>query len=171
MKKLLSFCILSLALPLAANAGSPDGLQLLVLNADNASPYKDLVQNYFKRYNPSRRGFDCDDAQLNIASAYQKVPPTGISAAIAIEAATKASMHKKQARALKRFRDSEHDRGFDGVVIYEVRANKLTFTGISAADREDVFVSEVPLVSLQNEAQVNEALCKAIVHLPILQAP
>ncbi|GAB2844867.1 hypothetical protein GCM10027277_11050 [Pseudoduganella ginsengisoli] len=170
MKKILLYLILSMASPFS-HSGSPDGLHLLVMGEENANSYATVIKSYFDRYAPGRKGFGCDDAQLNIAAAYQKKPPMGFDPAQAAQATKKISAHKKLSRLLQSYRDNQNKNGFDGVVYYEVKEDRLKIHGISAADFSDIYLSEIPLNKTSDELTVNSAMCKAMVHLPILTPP
>lgn len=166
--------ILALVLLLAntaARSGSPDGLHLLIVSNDNASAYASVVQDYFNRYRPGYKGFSCEDAQLNIASVYQKSHPAGIDADQVRLAIKTVPAHKKLARLLQRYRDKQNDCGFDGVLYYEVKEQYLDIRGISAGDHSDIYLSKIPLAKTNDEKAINAAMCKAIINLPILKEP
>ena len=56
-------------------AGSPGGLQLIMVGTAEAVPYAPALQAFFQRYNVDSTDSDCDDSQLNIESVYERAMP------------------------------------------------------------------------------------------------
>lgn len=154
----------------SAHAGSPDGLQLLILGTTGADAQAEAVKQYFARYSIDKPGFNCLDSQLNISEAYQQ-PIKGVSAELALAALNDKKQRKQLSKLVKSYRDRTHDRGFDGVLLYDVSGDKLVFRGIPGDSGDAVLTSPIALTDVKNTAKFNLAICKAMVEIPVLMEP
>jgi hypothetical protein len=154
-----------------AIAGSPDGLQLVLVGTAKAAAQKPALDAFFKRYNPGSTDADCEDTQLNINSVYADPGKAGITPELAIAATTSKQQRAALGKLMSRFRDKSHDRGFDGALVYDVQNDKILLYGISAMSSIKQYVSVLPLSDLQNPKKANLAVCHALVQLPVLAEP
>lgn len=169
MKKLVLSAMLATA-PCLGLAGSPDGLQLLIIGTAQGSIAQPKIAQYLAEYEKSQGNFDCDDIMLNIGSALQEPVRT-----IAPEKALLSISDKKQrlafSKSLTAYRDSKHQRGFDGALLYDVQNGALKLYGISAWSKEKIHRSEVKPGDWDNKEKFRLAMCRAIAEMPVLQAP
>lgn len=154
-----------------AIAGSPDGLQLVMVGTAKAAAQKPALDAFFKRYNPGTTDADCEDTQLNINSVYAEPGKAGITPELAIAATTDKKQRAALGKLMSKFRDKTHDRGFDGALVYDVQNDKILLYGISAMSSIKQYVSVLPLSDLQNPKKANLAVCHALVQLPVLAEP
>ncbi|WP_154667903.1 hypothetical protein [Pseudoduganella violaceinigra] len=169
MKKLMLSALLASA-PLFALAGSPDGLQLLVLGTSQASAAQPKVAQYLAEYEKSQGNFDCDDIMLNIGSAMQK-PVSAISPEKALLSVSDNKQRTLFSKALASYRDPQHKRGFDGALLYDVQNGSLKIYGISAWTKEKIHRSEVKSSDWDNKEKFRLAMCRAMAEMPVLQEP
>jgi len=118
--------------PCAGFAGSPGGLQIVMVGTPKAAPYAAAVDAFFKRYDVDSSGTDCDDSQLNIDSVYAHADKAGITPAMALGATNDIKQRRSLGKMMARFRDKNHERGFDGALAYYVQDDKILLYGISA---------------------------------------
>ena len=152
-----------------AHAGSPGGLQVVVLGSAKAAPHIGQVKSFFAM--PHDDPMSCLDSQLNLNSGYRKGAPKGITADLALAAVADKRKRATLARLLSGYRDKDHKRGFDAALAYDVKGSKLTFYGISAFADADVEVSAIALADVNDKQKFNLAVCKALVNLPVMEAP
>jgi len=167
LKNIIASCMLSSACGLVF-AGSPGGLQILLAGTPRAASHAGALVAFFKRYDPDSNDADCENAQLNIDSVELHVEKTNISPELALDAANNARQRSKLATLMTRFRDRTHDRGFDGVLAYDVQNDNIVLYGISAMPSIKIYASAMPLADLHNEKKTSFAICHALVHLPVL---
>ena len=160
-----------MASSLSAMAGSPDGLQILLLRSAASAEYDAVVDQYLSRYRIGGAGFDCLDAQLSLAAVTHEVSVKGVSADTAYTAATKAAARKTMASKLEHYRDAERDHGFDGALAYRKEGEQLVFYGIAAMEGEPAHVSKLPLTAIKDDAKVNRAICEVLVRIPVNAEP
>ena len=72
---------------------------------------------------------------------------------------------------MTKFRDKNHDRGFDAALVYDVKDGSLVLHGVSADIDTKVVSSVLPFSDLKNTAKVNAAICHALVNIPVLAEP
>lgn len=154
-----------------ASAGSPDGLQLVMIGTAKAAAQKPALDAFFKRYNPNTTDADCEDTQLNINSVYGEPGKAGITPELAIAATSDKKRRAALGQLMSKFRDKTHDRGFDGALVYDVQNDKILLYGISAMSSIKQYVSVLPLSDLQDLKKANLAICHALVQLPVLAEP
>lgn len=154
-----------------AIAGSPDGLQLVMIGTAKAAAQKPALDAFFKRYNPGTTDADCEDTQLNINSVYAEPGKAGITPELAIAATTDKKQRAALGKLMAKFRDKTHDRGFDGALVFDVQNDKILLYGISAMSSIKQYVSMLPLSDLQYPKKTNLAVCHALVQLPVLAEP
>jgi len=169
MKKLLLIVCLASS-PYMAFAGSPDGLQLLILGTSQASAVKPKIAQYLVEYEKSQGNFDCDDIMLNIGSAMLE-PVTAISPEKAMLSVSGNKHRAALSKALASYRDPQHKRGFDGALLYDVQGSSLKLYGISAWSKEKIHRSEVKATDWDNKEKFRLAMCRAMAEMPVLQAP
>lgn len=167
--KQLSIASMLAALHFAAQAGSPDGLQLVVLGTSGAAGHKVKVEQFFSAYDADPSGFDCDNRQLNILNSVQK-PLKAITPDMASAAVSDPKKRPAFTKAISKYRDRDHDRGFDGALLYDVIDGKLVFFGISAWDKKPIQKVELSANEVDDKRKFNLAICRAL-HMPVLQAP
>jgi len=157
------------AIHATALAGAPDGLQLLVLGTPNAAVQKANIEQFFVAYSADPGGFDCDNRQLNIQDTVQHslraITPNMASAAVG-----DSTQRKSFSKALSKYRDQDHDRGFDGALLYDVIAGTLVFYGISAWNKKPIQKIELPVGETNDKRKFNLAICRAL-HMPVLMTP
>lgn len=169
MKKLLLAALVA-SVPCFANAGSPDGLQLLVLGTNQASILQPKIAQYLTDYEKSQGNFDCDNIMLNIGSAVQ-APISTISPEKALLSVSDKKQRATFSKALASYRDSQHERGFDGALLYDVENGSLKLYGISAWTKEKIHRAELKSSDWDNKEKFRLAMCRAIAEMPVLQAP
>lgn len=169
MKKLLISALLACA-PCLGFAGSPDGLQLVVLGTSQAVVAQAKIAQYFAEYEKSEGNFDCDDSMLSIGSAMQK-PVSAITSEKALNSVTDKKQRLEFSKALASYRDARHGRGFDGALLYDIQDDTLKIYGISAWSKEKIHRSELKPSDWNNKTKFRLAMCRAIVGMPVLQSP
>jgi hypothetical protein len=169
MKKILITAVIAY-LPYLANAGSPDGLQLLFLGTNQASVVQPKIAQYLNDYEKSQGNFDCDDVMLNIGSV-TRAPVATISPEKALLSVTDKKQRVTLSKALVSYRDSQHERGFDGALLYDVQDGTLKLYGISAWTKEKIHRSELKSTDWNNKEKFRLAMCRAMAEMPVLQAP
>ena len=172
MKNVLASAVLSTLLLISAKslAGTPGGLQILVLRSAESARFDKLVDEYFSRHHPDD-GAGCLDALLNIDSVTSGTPLKNVGASDVFDAATSKSKHKTLARKLERFRDTSHQHGYDAAFAYRNEGEQLVFYAVGAFTLAPVGVSKLPLSSLQNLESVDKAICEALVKIPVNMEP
>lgn len=164
----LAMGLLLLNTPIA-NAGSADGLQLVILGTPAASPFQPRVAQYFKNYEADPTGFDCDDHQLNIGKTYQGALKT-ITPEMAMKAVSDPMQRSAIGKVMAKYRAHEYERGFDGALFYDLQDGKLMLYGMSARSKKRLLVSAIPVSDVGNREKFNLAMCRAL-SMPVLQAP
>ncbi|HEY0491477.1 MAG TPA: hypothetical protein VGD30_18350 [Telluria sp.] len=167
MKKLLISIFLACA-PCLGFAGSPDGLQLLVLGTSQAAVAQPKIAKYFVEYEKSQGNFDCDDIMLNIGSTMQQ-PASSITSDKALLSVTDKKQRLAFSKSLTSYRDAQHGRGFDGALLYDVQNGSLKLYGISAWSKEKIHRSELKVADWNNKERFRLAMCRAIAEMPVLQ--
>lgn len=151
------------------NAGSPDGLQLVIIGGPAASAYQPRISQYFKDYDADPTGFDCDNHQLNIGAAYQ-APLKAITPELAQKAISDPVHRNEIGKTMMKFRSQDYERGFDGALFYDLQEGKLMLYGISARPKKKLLATSVPVSDVGNREKFNLAMCRAL-SMPVLQAP
>jgi len=164
---MLSFLLLAST---AASAGTPGGLQILVLRAPESARFDATVDDYFSRHRPDD-GDECLDALLNIDSVTTNRPPKDVGASDVFKAAASKKDHKNLARKLERFRDADHPHGYDAALAYRSEGEQLVFYAVGAFAPEPVKISKLAQSSLQDRARVDKAICETLVHIPVNAEP
>jgi hypothetical protein len=108
---------------------------------------------------------------LNIAGAYYKTENTGITPDIAIAALSDATKRDRLGKLMKKFRDKNHEHGFDGALAYDVKDEKIFLYGISPLRKVKIYASVLPMEDLHNTKKINLAICHALVNIPVLAEP
>lgn len=150
-------------------AGSPDGLQLLILGTPNATNHKVKVEQFFSAYEADPTGFDCDNRQLSIQDTVQN-SLKAFPAEMASTAVSDPKLRRSFSKAISKYRDQTHDRGFDGALLYDFTQGKLVFYGISAWEKKPVQKVELPASDMNDKRKFNLAICRAL-NMPVLKAP
>ncbi|WEF34323.1 hypothetical protein [Pseudoduganella chitinolytica] len=153
----------------AAQAGSPDGLNIAAVADETALPYVGAVKQFVADHAAS--SISCGEYALNLANVYTTDLPPQLTAGLALAAIKDKAKRKKLGKVLTGYRDKTIDRGFDGALAYEVKAGQLRFYGISGASDEKVVVSTLPVADAASQKKVNVAACKALASLPVLAEP
>lgn len=171
-KSLLNVTITMFIAFFCSNAvgGSPGGLQVVIVATSAAERYQSVVKGFFQRYNPDDGKSDCENSQLNIDLANFEIASKFDSGQIFGSAKNK-SAHKRLAQKLMSYRDADHKRGLDAALAFDVQGSELVFVGVSAATDEKVQVSRMALSDLLDETALSKAICHALVHLPVMEAP
>lgn len=167
--KELSVASMLAALNIAAQAGSPEGLQLVVLGTSGAAGSKAKVEQFFSAYDADPTGFDCDNRQLNIQDTVQR-SLKAITPDMALAAVSNPRNRPAFTKAMSKYRDRGHDRGFDGALLYDVIDGKLMLYGVSAWDKKSIQKVELSVGESEDKRQINLAICRAL-HMPVLLAP
>ena len=166
----LAFACSSLLASASSLAGTPGGLQILVVRAPESARFDATVNDYFSRHGLDV-GDECSNAQLNIDSVTTSTPLKNVGAADVFKAAASKQEHKALARKLDRFRDADHPHGYDAAFAYRSEGEQLVFYAVGAFAPEPVRISKLALSSLQNRPSVDKAICEALVHIPVNAEP
>ncbi len=172
--KILKSCLFALiatAANPAAWAGTPDGLQLISLATERADPYATAINAYFDRYDHDATASHCENSRLNIGGVYVKKGKKGLNSEMALAGAVNKKKRQQLGLLMTKFRDKNHDRGFDAGLVYDVKDESLILYGVSADIDTKVVSSVLPITDLQNPAKVNAAICHALVNIPVLAEP
>jgi hypothetical protein len=153
-----------------AHAGTPGGLQILVVRSAESARFDKLVDEYFSRHHPDD-GAGCLDALLNIDSVTTSTPLKNVGATDVFKAAASKQEHKALARKLDRFRDADHPHGYDAAFAYRSEGEQLVFYAVGAFAPEPVRISKLALSSMQNRPSVDKAICEALVRIPVNAEP
>lgn len=166
----LAFACSSLFASTSSLAGTPGGLQILVLSTPESSRFDARVNDYFGRHGLDV-GDECSNALLNIDSVTTSTPLKNVGAADVFKAAASKQEHKALARKLDRFRDADHPHGCDAAFAYRSEGEQLVFYAVGAFAPEPVRISKVALSSLKSLSSVDKAICEALVHIPVNAEP
>ena len=170
LRKIATGLLLACAHAMAC-AGSPGGLQIVIVGTAKALPHGVALDAFFARYNADNNDADCDNSQLNIDSVYRKAAQAGVTPDLALAATSDRKQRKRLGGLLGRFRDKNHPRGFDGALAYDLRDDKILLYGISAMPEIKIYASVLPMADLRDIKKINMAICHALVHLPVLEEP
>lgn len=154
-----------------ALAGTPDGLQIISIAAEKAESHAAAISAYFDRFDHDPTASQCGNAQLNIGGVYIQKSKKGINRDLALSAVTSKKTRQQLGKLMTKFRDKNHDRGFDAALAYDVKGENVVFYGLSADIDTRVYSSTVAIVDLQNNSKVNAAICHALVKIPVLAEP
>jgi hypothetical protein len=168
LKHVAALALLALA-QAGAHAGSPGGLQLVVLGSDKAAAHSAQVKAFFASYRPGE--IACLDTQLNIGSGYSEASPKGFTPALALAAVKDKNKRKELARLMSAYRDKQHKRGFDGALAYDIKDGMLELYGISAFADAAVEVARIAPADASDAGKFTMAVCRALVNLPVMEAP
>jgi hypothetical protein len=160
---------LMVSLHTVALAGSPGGMELIVVATKRAASYTGKIKPYFTNYKQDSAEATCDDEQLDIAGIYLKSGSMGITGELAVSAVTIPKQRKKLNKMMTAFRDKNHDRGFDVALAYDLASDKLVFYGISAYPRVKAHSTFLALADIEDKEKLARAICLAIVQLRVLQ--
>ncbi|OBV41570.1 hypothetical protein [Janthinobacterium psychrotolerans] len=158
-----------LASAVAAQAGSPDGLNIAAIGSANAVQYASAVKQFFSDY--AADGIACGDYALRLQNVYTSDLPPQLTGELALGAANDKARHRKLGNILAGFRSKALPRGFDGALAYEVKGAQLRLYGISGASDEQVVVATLPVSQASDQKKFNLAACKALASLPVLAEP
>lgn len=152
-------------------AGSPGGLNILVIPSGAAQAHLAPVRDYLDRFASGGPGSDCGDSLLDLAdvrfaNALHRIPEDLGTAAI-----TDAKQRKRLAKALASYRDKHLRRGFDGALVIDVKSDQVQLAGISADGTEKPYEAKLPLSALAKPGRLRQAMCKALARLPVLEEP
>lgn len=154
----------------AAHAGSPDGSSIAAIATASGAPYTGVIQQFIADHKADKVA-DCNDTLLNVASVYFTHLPPQLTGDLAMAAMSDKAKRKRLGKLLTGFRDATLTHGFDGALVYEVKAGQLHLYGISGDANETVLVSRLPLADVQDQKKVDLAVCKAVARLGVLAAP
>jgi hypothetical protein len=157
-----------LAGAITARAGSPDGLNLVVIAHPSAAGHARAVERFVADARTS--GIQCGKYVLNLEHVYT-TPPARLTSELATAALHDKTGHKRLAKLLTGFRDKTIERGFDAALAYEVRDGQLRFHGISGASDERPVTTTLALDAAGDRQKFNAAACKAVANLPVLAEP
>ena len=173
MRKLLIFSLLWALFLIAQPAfpGTPGGLQILMLRpAVDEQRFQTAITAFFSRYSPDD-GMECLDTLLNIDSVTTETSIKNVVAENIIKATTSKTEHKALAKKLGAYRDRAHDHGYDAALTYRNEGDQLVFYAVGSFADVPARVSKLPITALQDNARVDEAICKALVHIPVNAEP
>jgi len=173
MRKPLIFFLLGtlLLLAQASFAGTPGGLQILILHPTaDESRFQAVVNGFFSRYSPDD-GMECLDTLLNIDTVTSDTTIKNVTAESVVKAIASKAEHKTLAKKLATYRDASHRRGYDAAITYRSEGDQLVFYAVGSFAETPARVSKLPLTALQDKARVDETICKALVHIPVNAAP
>jgi hypothetical protein len=154
-----------------AAAGSPRGLQIIVVSTPGGQAYLPSVKSFFDHYDPDAGKSDCDGAQLNIDSAIIGSRTPGISSELAISAVGDEHKRRQLAKLLAAYRHERAPRGLDGVLVVDVKGEELRLYGISAFLPAGVQQSRIRSGELADQSKFDTAVCQALIHMPVMEAP
>ena len=169
--KVLQRCVAALlvAAVLPASAGSPGGLKIVVIGAAKTAAYAEQVKTYFAMSHSDP--MSCLDSTLNLNSGYSESTPKGMTADLALGAVSDKKKRRQLGKLMSAYRDSAHPRGFDGALAYDLKDGKLALHGVSALADAEVATSWIALADVKDKSKFNLAMCKALVNLPVMEAP
>jgi hypothetical protein len=102
---------------------------------------------------------------------YPHADKAGITPAMALGSTNDIKQRRSLGKVMARFRDKNHERGFDGALAYDVQDDKILLYGISAMPSVKLHASVLPLTDLRDAKKTGLAICHALVHLPVLAEP
>ena len=161
--------LLTLGCSAAVQAGSTDGLHIAAIAGKTALPYAQSVKQLLAD-NAAHR-IRCGEYALRLASLSTTDLPQQLTSELALAAVRDKAKHKKLGKILTGFRSEALERGYDGVLTYEVQGKQLRLYGISGADDVKVVVASLPLSDASDQKKFNIAACKALASLPVLAEP
>lgn len=154
-----------------AFAGSPGGLQLVILPTESGMPYMPEIARFFERYNPDDGKSDCNDTQLHLGSGVTRTKTKNISSPLALAAISDQKKRKQFTRALESYRDNDHESGFDGALVVDASGNVIKFYGISALMAVKIQHASIPIAKASDPNALSLAICMAVIQLPVMEAP
>lgn len=170
--QILKRTILSLAVLAAtgaAHAGSVDGLNIAAIADISASVYQGAVTQFLADHEASN--IRCGKYPLNLENVYTANLPPQLTSELALAALKDSAKRKQLGKVLTRYRDKTVDRGFDAVLVYEVKGAQLRFYGISGAADEKPVVATLTVAEAKDQKKFDIAACKALASLPVLAEP
>ena len=172
MMPTLKHTILLLSLLASAGtlrAGSPDGLNIAAVADAAALPYTSALKQFVA--DDAAEGVKCGEYALRLQNVYSTDLPPQLTSELALGAVKDKARHRKLGKILTGFRSKSLERGFDGVLAFEVKGGQLRLYGISGAADEQVVAASLPLGEAREQKKFNLAACKALASLPVLAEP
>jgi len=164
MKNYIAIIVL-LLLSSKVLAGDPGGISLLVKALPSASDYKYVLDGFFRNYygvdNPHTPSCDQKDYTPYVDNVYLNTLPKGIDDNILIKSITDLSARTQIAKILSSYSDDQIS-GFDGVLFYEVKDNKLFIYTFDSKAPKYIFTNELSVNDIINFKHLGRSTCQSI---------
>jgi hypothetical protein len=166
-KSIVLLCLL--ASTTIVEAGSPDGLNIVVIPNEAALPNASLVKQFWIDYKAT--GIRCNEEALHLENLYTTAYPPQLTSELALGAVHDNAKRKKLSKVLTQFRDKTLKHGFDAALTYELKEGQLRLYGISGFADIKVVASSLSLDDARDQKKFNAAFCKALVSFPSMTPP
>lgn len=152
-------------------AGSPRGLNAIVIATPAAQKYLPLVRSFVDRYNPDDGKSDCDNAQLNL----EYILFGGAKSQALVDISINVIQNKRERQAvvktLAEYSTRPRQDAWDGILMLDVVAEQLHFYGIPTFLGAPIQRSKTSTTSTSDQKILNETICRALIHIPVTQRP
>lgn len=164
MKNFITIVVL-LLLSLRVMAGDAGGISLLVKALPSARDYKYVLDGFFRNYygvdNPHTPSCDKNDYTPYIDNVYLNTLPEGINDNILMRSITDVSTRNQIAKILSSYSDDQVS-GFDGVLFYAVKNNRLFIYTFDSKAPEHIFTNELNVYGIISYKLLGESICQSI---------
>lgn len=165
MTKSYRVIIVLLLLSSRALAGDPGGISLLVNALPSASDYKYVLDGFLRNYygvdNSHTPSCDQNDYTPYIDNVYLNTLPKGIDDNILIKSITDLSIRTQIAKILSSYSDDQVS-GFDGVLFYAVKDNKLFIYTFDSKAPGHIFTNELNVDEIISYKFLGRSICQSI---------
>jgi hypothetical protein len=169
--KTFALALVLMSVYFSAAAGSSRGLHIVVVATPAGIAYLPAVRSFFEQYNVDDGKSDCDGAQLNVDSVIMGKRAARISSDLTVSAVSDKHKRKRLTALLASYYGKPADGGVDGVLIVDSRAGELWLYGIPALLGTAVQRARFRSGDLADEPKLNRAVCHALIHMPVMEAP
>ncbi|HID4515611.1 hypothetical protein [Klebsiella pneumoniae] len=164
MKNFIAISML-LLLSLRVIAGDPGGISLLVKALPSANDYKYVLDGFFRNYygvdNPHTPSCDQNDYTPYIDNVYLNTLPKGIDDNILIKSITDLPSRTQIAKILSSYSDDQVS-GFDGVLFYAMKDNKLFIYTFDSKAPGHIFTNELNVDGIISYKLLGRSICQSI---------
>jgi hypothetical protein len=164
MKNFITIIVL-LLLSSRVMAGDSGGISLLVKALPSASDYKYVLDGFFRNYygadNPHTPSCEQNDYTPYIDNVYLNTLPKGIDDNVLIKSITDLPTRNQIAKILSSYSDDQVS-GFDGVLFYAVKDNKLFIYTFDSINPKNIFTNHLNVDDIIRFKVLGRVVCQSI---------